>query len=132
MARKFLLDTDVIIWQLRGHEPTRELLKELGVEQPLSCSPVSVFEVWAGVRPREEAGTRELLGSLEVIPLDCEIALSAGETWRRHRAKGITLQLPDALIAATARLHGLVLVTYNRDHYTMDDVTLYEPMPPLG
>ena len=50
MALRFLLDSDVIIWHLRGHEPTEELLRAIEPEPPIGCSTLSVFEVWTGDR----------------------------------------------------------------------------------
>ena len=129
MALRFLLDSDVIIWHLRGHEPTEFLLEDLEVEQPLGCSALSTFEVWAGVRRKEMDRTREFLSALRVVPVGESIALKAGEYWREFRRKGVTLGKADALIAATAHVLRLVLVTYNPDYYPMKDVTLYEPMP---
>jgi len=129
MALRFLLDSDVIIWHLRGHEPTESLLEDLEVEQPIGCSALSTFEVWSGVRPKEVEQTREFLSALRVVPVDEAIALKAGEYWREFRRKRVTLGKADALIAATAHVLRLVLVTCNPDHYPMKDLTLYEPMP---
>lgn len=126
---KFLLDTDVLIWHLRGHEPTESLLEDLEAEQPLGCSTVSVFEVWAGVRRQEEEVTRQFLAVLYKVPVDGRIAYRAAEYWREFRGKGVTLGRVDALIAATAHVLGLVLVTYNRSHYPMEDVTYHDMMP---
>jgi predicted nucleic acid-binding protein len=131
MALRFLLDTDVIIWHLRGHEPTEELLEKLEVEQPLGCSTLSVFEVWVGVRPKEEEVTHQFLSVLYKIPVDGAIAFKAAEYWREFRGQGLTLGQADAIIAATAHVLNLVLVTYNRDHYPMKDIMLYEPMPQI-
>ena len=131
MALRFLLDTDVLIWHLRGHESTEKLLKELESEQPLGCSALSVFEVWAGVRTKDEEATHQFLSVLYKIPADGAIAFKAAEYWREFRRRGITLGQADALIAATAYILDLVLITYNRDHYPMDDIKLYEPMPPV-
>ncbi|MCD6507782.1 PIN domain-containing protein [Candidatus Poribacteria bacterium] len=99
------------------------------VEQPLGCSTLSVFEVWIGVRPEEEEVTRQFLSVLYKIPVDGAIAFKAAEYWREFRRRGLTLGQADAIIAATAYVLNLVLVTYNRDHYPMEDITLYEPMP---
>lgn len=131
MAFRFLLDTDVLIWHLRGHEPTEELLKELEPEQPLGCSALSVFEVWSGVRSREEEVTLQFLNVLYKIPVDEAIAFKAAEYWREFRRQGVTLGQADAFIAATAHVLNVVLVTYNQDHYPMKDIKLYEPMPQL-
>jgi len=129
MALRYLLDTDVIIWHLRGHEPTEAILRAIEGEQPLGCSALSVFEVWSGVRSREEDPTRRFLETLHQVPADGPIAEAAAEYWRHFRHRGVTLGRADALIAATARVRDLVLVTYIRDHYPMGDVALYDPMP---
>lgn len=131
MALRFLLDTDVLIWHLRGHEPTGELMKELGSEQPLGCSALSVFEVWSGVRAKEETATRQLISVLYKIPVDDEIAFKAAEYWREFRRQGVTLGQADVLIAATAHVLNLIIITYNRDHYPMKDIELYDPMPQI-
>ncbi len=131
MALKFILDSDVIIWHLRGHEPTEELLRELEPEQPLGCSAISMFEVWSGVRSEDEEPTQQFLRVLYKIPVDGDIALKAAEYWREFRGRGTTLGQADALIAATAHVLKLVLVTYNSNHYPMKDITLYQPMPEL-
>ena len=131
MALRYLLDTDVIIWHLRGHEPTEGLLQAIEGEQPLGCSAISVFEVWSGVRPQEEEGTRRFLEALCQIPANGSVALVAAEYWRDFRRQGVTLGRADALIAATARVLELTLFTYNSDHYPMDDIARYESMPPV-
>ena len=126
MALRYLLDTDVMVWHLRGHEPTEAILRQIEEEQPLACSALSVLEVWAGVRAQEEGVTRRFLETLYQVPADGVVAVAAAEYWRDFRARGVTLGRADALIAATARTLDLVLVTYNRDHYPMDDVRLHD------
>lgn len=106
-------------------------MKELEPEQPLGCSALSVFEVWSGVRSREEEVTLQFLNVLYKIPVDEAIAFKAAEYWREFRRQGVTLGQADAFIAATAHVLNVVLVTYNQDHYPMKDIKLYEPMPQL-
>lgn len=131
MALRFLLDTDVLIWHLRGNEANEELLRKIEKEQPMSCSTLSVFGIWSGVRQQEETATHQLLSTSYKIPVDGNMAFKAAEYWREFREEGITLGRIDALIAATAQVLDLVLVTYNRDHYPMKDITFYDPMPQI-
>jgi len=37
----------------------------------------------------------------------------------------------DLLIDATASIHRLTLATYNQDHFPMEDINIYDPMPEL-
>lgn len=126
MAFRYLLDTDVIIWHLRGHKPTEEILKTIEIDQPIGCSVVSVFEVLAGVREKERLATLQFLAPLHKIPIDGTIAMKAADYWKEFRTKGITLGQADALIAATANIKNLTLITYNQSHYPMDDIAFYE------
>ena len=123
---KFLLDSNVIIAFLRGREETIKLIKELerlaGIP---ASSPVCIAEVQAGVKPREEGKTNAFLEALGIYILEREIANKAGQYTRQHRTKGITLTLPDALIAATCILNDLILVTYNPKHYPLLNLKLY-------
>ncbi|MGB9596455.1 MAG: PIN domain-containing protein [Candidatus Poribacteria bacterium] len=91
IAFKYLFDTDVIIWHLRGHEPTEKILKTIGVDQPIGCSVISIFEVLAGVREKEREITLQFFALLYKIPIDVAIATKAIDYWKEFRAKGITL-----------------------------------------
>lgn len=97
----YLIDTDVLIWHLRGHRPTVDLLRELaqkGLEGeregkevlPLGCSVISVFEVQAGMRPEEEAATELIPTSLERYPVDEAIARKAADYYRSFAQEGLT------------------------------------------
>ena len=122
---KFLIDSDVLIWALRGQRETLELLRTL---QPLgipACSPISVIEVKLGVKSGEDKKTNAFLNSLEVYPIDRQVADKASEYITECRRKGITLGIPDAIIAATCTIHQLTLVTYNTKHYPLAEVKFY-------
>lgn len=51
---KFLIDSDVIIWFLRGKKETIELLEKLQKLGVPACSPISIIEVQMGVKKGEE------------------------------------------------------------------------------
>lgn len=129
---EYLLDSDVLIWQLRGQEETVELLAKLSREAPLACSVVSIVEIQAGVRPGEENKTSALLDALKAYNVTPAIAKLAGTFIRNYRAQGITLDFVDSIVAATAVIHDLTLLTYNPKHYPMTEVKLYSRGPGLN
>ena len=124
---EYLLDSDVLIWQLRDQEETVELLARLSKRGILACSVMSIVEIQAGVRRGEEKKTNALLDSLKAYDVTPAIANLAGTFIRDYRAKGITLDFADSIVAATAVIHGLTLLTYNVKHYPMHDVKLHSP-----
>jgi predicted nucleic acid-binding protein len=125
----FLLDTSVIIDAINGKHDRGQLLKGL-LEQGhlLACCPINVTEVYAGLRPKEEAVTQELLESLEYYPITWDIARLAGLLKRDYARKGVTLATTDVTIAAVALYHHLTLITDNLKHYPMKELSLY-PAP---
>jgi predicted nucleic acid-binding protein len=98
-----LFDTNVLIDYLRG---VREAREELARYDDVAISIVNWMEVMVGA-PRETAdSTRAFLGRFDLVGLDREVAEAAVEIRRVHGMK-----LPDAIVWASARCHGRVLVT---------------------
>lgn len=118
------MDTDVIIWYLRGREPIRAWVHELSKPDVPRCSVLSVTEIVAGMRPKEEPATREFLQALRVIDVDRSVAWLAGELIRGYGRRGTTLDFVDATIAATCLRHRLALATYNVKHYPIHELRL--------
>ena len=127
---KFLLDTDVIIWHLRGRREVMRVLTELQAFGVPSCSVLSILKVQVGVKKGEEAKTDLFLGSLAVFDVTKKIADQAAISVREQKAKGVTIDLPDAIIAATCMVHRLTLVTYNKKHYPFATLD-FHPVPNL-
>jgi hypothetical protein len=127
---RFLLDTDVIIWHLRGRKVVTEVLRDLQRFGLPACSALSVLEVQLGVKKGEEENTDRFLKSLRIFDVDLEIASKAAQLIRRFKAKGVALELPDSVIAATCILHDLILVTYNTKHYPLSEVK-FHPLPSI-
>lgn len=120
----FLLDTTALIDFLRGDKYTLALLEVLAEKGPLAACPITVAEVFSGAREKELAITEQFLSSLKFYPLDYETSRLAGRWRYTYARKGITLSLPDALIAATALRNNLALVTANEKHYPMEDLII--------
>jgi hypothetical protein len=76
-------------------------------------------KLFAGVREgKERVALSAFVGAFRVLPLDRGSA-ERGGLYRRAFGKSHNIGLPDALIAATAELHGVRLVTLNRKHFPM-------------
>jgi predicted nucleic acid-binding protein len=65
-----------------------------------------------------------LFAVLTCIPIDLEIGEQAGQYLKQY-AKSHSVELADALIAATAAVHKADLWTRNRRHYPMTDLSFY-------
>lgn len=121
MARH-LLDSDVLIWVLRGKPAAVEFVRGLQRDEVPAISALAFYEVWAGARPSEDETVSRFLSAFSMIPVDSGIATTAARYYREFRGKGVTLSAVDALVAATARVHGLILVTQNRRGFPMTDI----------
>jgi len=127
---RFLLDSDVIIWHLRGRKEVTEMLRDLQRVGLPACSALSVLEVQLGVKKGEEEKTDRFLRSLRIFDINMEIANKAAQLIREYKAKGITIDLPDAIIASTCIVHDLTLVTYNTKHYPITELK-FHPLPSI-
>jgi predicted nucleic acid-binding protein len=113
-----LIDTDVIIWNLRGDARAGDLLDQ---NRGFCISAVTYMELMQGVRDGGEL--RLLRKAMQhwrtvVQPLTSEVshrAMFLVETYTLSHG----VQMADALIAATALSLGDVLVTANDKHYRM-------------
>lgn len=113
----FALDSDVVIWHLRGREPVVRLVLDLAERGRLALPAVVRAEVIQGMRDPEREATLGFLDACATLPVDADVADHAGEVVRAFRRVGLTLALPDALIAATAVAYGAPLYTCNPRHY---------------
>jgi predicted nucleic acid-binding protein len=118
---RHLLDSDVLIWVLRGKSQAVDFVESLLKDEVPAISVLSIYEVWSGCKPNEEEAVSDLLDGFNVFPVTAEIARQAADYCRTFRSKGVTLSTADALIAATAQVSQLVLVTQNQRDFPMSD-----------
>ena len=112
-----LLDTSVIVDCLRRHALAMDYFRKL--EEVPTISVVSLAEVAAGMRSaRQETDATEFLQAVKPLAINREVAWRAGAFMRLYRASH-TLELGDALIAATAEYHDQALATLNTKHFPM-------------
>ncbi|HMC62534.1 MAG TPA: type II toxin-antitoxin system VapC family toxin [Candidatus Solibacter sp.] len=124
-----LLDTSVIIDILNNKRGRPALLLDLvKAGHVMACCPINITEVYAGMRPKEEAATEELFASLKHFPIAPPAARLAGEFKRDYARKGTTLNLGDVIIAAVAIHNEVTLLTDNTKDFPMSGMSLY-PLP---
>lgn len=110
----YLLDTGLVLRHLRGQRRAVRLLSGLGKMGRLSVSAITRLEVHAGMQPDETYATNKLLSRFITYDMNRELADRAGDLIRESRDRHVSLSVPDAIIAATALIHGLALVTLNQ------------------
>ena len=123
---KVLIDTDVIIDYLRGYKIRVKTVFESIENKKLKAyvSSISVIELFSGKDAAEKnkaKALRDLLSYFEILVLDLETGIIAGEIKRKY-----DFSLADAAIAATAQLNGLPLFTFNTKHFLkLSNLILY-------
>lgn len=112
-----LIDTDVLIDYLRDEKKAVDYLEK--VHEPLFISVITVAELYAGVKGKEEENVlTSFLRLFEMISLNSTIA-ELGGRFRQLYGKSHGTGLADALIAATAISCKVTLVTLNVRHFPM-------------
>lgn len=123
----YLIDTDVIIWILRGDKEYENFLQELKNKGSLSVSTITIAEIYKNVYPSEMVMTENLLNELLARDVNTSTAKQAGLYWQQYVKKLKNLGLADCLIAATANVNDLTLVTLNVRHFPMKDIRVLNP-----
>ena len=111
-----LIDTDVLIWYMRGNQKAFKAVEAL---DGFRISMVTYIELVQGLRNKVEMNTLKNFLQAKSIPIQHVtdgISATAMFLVEQHHF-GHSLELVDALIAATALDHGLPLFTANARHY---------------
>ena len=117
----YLIDSDVIIYSLKGHAATVERMLQHRTD-PKSISVITYGELVYGARKsqRVEKNLATVHHLAELFPL-LPVTRSIMETFANLEAPlekgGTRLDDMDLLIAATALVHNLTLVTNNERHF---------------
>jgi len=133
-VKRYLLDTNVVseLRKLKPHGGVLAWLGELRYEQ-VFVSALTLGELQAGVertRAQDPSKAREieewvdqLEESIEVLPMDKVCFREWARIMHRHQEH----LLEDAMIAATARVHGLIVATRNERDFDQLGVPQINP-----
>lgn len=122
-----LVDSDILIEvsRARNEAVTSRWLELSRSDALILFSPVTAAELWAGARPAEHPSLEALFAALVCVPIDAAVGRRAGDYLRRYR-KSHSVELGDALIAASTVSRGATLWTRNRKHYPMPELACFD------
>jgi predicted nucleic acid-binding protein len=138
----FLLDTNTIslFYRANANPNFRRWFEEQEALSAICLSAVTVHEIEKGIRLLEHkgamakaAGIRIWLSGLiagygqSILSIDSEVARVSGELEAIAIARGHTPGAADAMIAGTAKHHGLTVITNNLKHFQPFGVAVLTP-----
>jgi len=121
MKVSYLIDTDWIIFQLKGNKQIQSRLMQLQSEG-LGTSIISLAELYEGIiHSRDTIGNQkkldEFLSSVTIFDITEEICKLFGSYRGFLRKQGLMISDFDLIIAMTCLHHNLALLTNNRKHF---------------
>jgi predicted nucleic acid-binding protein len=121
-----LCDTNVFIHAFNGNENTIENLKIIGMNN-IVLSAITVMELYQGMANKQElVKMKNKLRYYDIIHVDKLIsdkAIDLIEMFKLSRG----LQIPDAIIGATAIIYNIPIYTYNiKDFNFMPSIDIYK------
>ena len=121
----YLLDTDTIIFSLKGHDAVKKNLQK-HFEDQMKISVITLMELYYGAYKSEKivsnlAKIKTLKSYFEIISATGESAEIFGMLKASLEKSGIPLDDFDLIIASCALSHNLTLVTNNTKHFKRID-----------
>lgn len=133
---RYLVDANVLS-EATKPEPDERVTDWLGLHEPeLAVDPIILGEIRFGIlllargrrRSRLERWFEEGVQRLQCIPWDASTGLRWAELLATLRAQGRAMPIKDSLIAATALVHDLAVVTLNRRDFDAAGVSIVDPL----
>ena len=117
----YLLDTDIVIYSLKGHAAVKKNL-ERNLQAALKISVVTLMELYYGAHKSQKVTSnlgkiKSIEDAVEIIPVGRESAEVFALLKSGLEKAGAPLDDFDLILAACALTHDLVLVTNNVKHF---------------
>lgn len=135
---KYLVDANVLCEPTKPDPNTTVLDWLRQNERNMAVDPIILGEVRFGIlllptgrrRARLESWFSAGVRRLHCLPWELETGLKWAELVARLRAAGHAMPIKDSMVAATALVHGLVVVTRNRRDFENAGVEIVDPFSP--
>ncbi len=117
----YLLDTDTVIYSLKGHDTVKQNLGD-HYDDPMALSAITLLELYYGAYKSQRIASnlskiKILEKTFEIIPVGTESAEIFGMLKSELEKSGTPLDDFDLLIAGCALTRNLTLVTNNFRHF---------------
>ena len=131
----YLLDTNIVS-DLARKNPNKSVIEFILSLEKIIISVITVEEIEFGIQRVKNKTQKEFLLNWwleffqlepDVILLDLKIAKLSSEFRASSEAKGKIMQQADSIIAATAKLSNLILVTRNTKDFSNLGIKLLNP-----
>jgi predicted nucleic acid-binding protein len=123
-----LCDTNIFIHAFNGRTDTIDQLKKIGLPD-IVLSSITVMELLQGMSNKNElAQMKKKIKYYDIVQIDESISQKSIDYIEKYKLSH-GLQIPDAIIAATAAVHQIPLYTYNlKDFDFLPEVIIYKPL----
>jgi tRNA(fMet)-specific endonuclease VapC len=117
----YLIDTDILIYNLKNHEQVRENFRQ-NASFPKAISVICYGELYFGAikskySAKNLANVKRIGELFKLIDIHKEIIEVYGELKSQQQLSGLSIADFDLLIAATALFKNYILVTNNERHF---------------
>lgn len=120
--KNYFLDTSIIIDYLRGKEKAIKIIDQL--DGNLTSSYICLSELFEGIyRLKQKEKFKKIILSFfnslnTIFTIDEKVAEKFGELRKHLKEKGKVIEDIDIFIAATCITNNLILVTFNKKHFS--------------
>ena len=129
---RLLIDTSIVIEHLRKQTKQKSVLYNIVNNYELYTSTVVEFELYTGATDNQKRrDIQEILAWFAVLPLTSDVAQAAATIYQQLKTKNQLIEIRDILIAATAIVHTLPLMTLNTGHFNRISMLQLISPPPL-
>lgn len=119
-----LCDTNIFIHAFKGDAQTIAELTKIGLDN-IAISSITIMELYQGMTNKRELNTMKArIEYYDVVNFDLPTSVFAVELIEKFNLSH-NLQIPDAIIGASAVIHNIELFTYNlRDFRFIPNIRL--------
>lgn len=129
MNEAYLWDTNIAVYYLQQQLPpyAGKVMDDIAGNSRICFSVITEIELfsWKSATQFDFDLVNMFVDMSLLFDLEKDIRKKAAELRRQH-----DLELPDAIVAATAVVHGLTLITNNPDFAGIENLPLLNPFDP--